>query len=298
MAVRFPDIPQTVDPAEIHVNYFFDHLTACVKFGHTPGKLWCPHAVTVDSNSNQIYVVEGLYLPEGFRNIARVSIFLETGEFLNTFSLQHMKDPYGIAIHRDNVYVTDIVEHSVFHFKVEDFRFVTRVGGRGSGVGQFDQPCQLAVSTNRDLFVADRDNNRVQILGSDLRYQRHISHHSMRYPSDVKLTTDEVFVLCRTSPCVKVFSYPGELIRSLVTYGSIGMQVIEPSFFCLDANSNLLLSDWHDHRIKIFSREGALLHTLGEQGHGVGMFYVPKGIAITNNLKLVVVSNNSTVELG
>ena len=97
----------------------FDHLTACVKFGHTPGKLWCPHAVTVDSNSNQIYVVEGLYLTEGFRNIARVSIFLETGEFLNTFSLQHMKEPYGIAIHRDNVYVTDIVEHSVFHFKVE-----------------------------------------------------------------------------------------------------------------------------------------------------------------------------------
>ena len=118
----------------------------------------------------------------------------------------------------------------------------------------------------------------------------------MRCPSDVKLTTDKVFVLCRTSPCVKV-SYPGELIRSLVTYGSIGMQVIEPSFFCLDANSNLLLSDWHDHQIKIFSREGALLHTLGKQGHGVGMFYVPKGMTITNNLKLVVVSNNSIYSL-
>ena len=98
-------------------------------------------------------------------------------EFLNTFSHPHMKYPYGIAIHRDNVYVTDIVEHSVFHFKVEaGFRLVAKLGGRGSGIEQFDEPRQLAVSINGDVFVTDRYNNRVQILDDKLQCRLLVLH--------------------------------------------------------------------------------------------------------------------------
>ena len=87
MEDRFPDIPQTVSTAETHIDYLFGHLTACVKEGVNPGKIFYPHGVAVDSHNNQIYVTEGLYLMEGFvSNFARVSIFAETGEFLNTFS--------------------------------------------------------------------------------------------------------------------------------------------------------------------------------------------------------------------
>ena len=168
MAVRFPDIPQTVDHAETRINHLFGHLIACVKVGRAPGELSYPKGVAIDSNSNHIYVAEGFYLGEGNTdNIARVSVFSETGEFLNTFSHQYMKHPYGIAVHRDNVYVTDQFEHFVFHFKVEaNFRLVGRLGGIGSGIGQFNDPRQLAVSTNGDLFVTDRNNSRVQILDS------------------------------------------------------------------------------------------------------------------------------------
>ena len=68
-----------------------------------------------------------------------------------------------------------------------------------------------------------------------------------------------------------------------------------PSFFCLDANSNLLLRD--DSQIKIFSKEGTLLHTLGESGHGVGMFQDFGGIAVTENRNLIVVSQNRMYSL-
>ena len=170
-----------------------------------------------------------------------------------------MKVPYGIAIHGDNIYVTDMRDHSLFHFKVEaGFCRVATLGGSGSGIGLFNEPRQLAVSTNGDVFVTDRINNRVQILDSELHYQRHISHLSMKLPIDVKLTPDEVFVLCQCSPCLKVFSYTGDLIRSLFTHGSIRMQVINPIFFCLDTDGNLLLCDCEDHQIKIFSKEGIL----------------------------------------
>ena len=269
MAVRFPNAPQTVYPVETQFNYSFDHLIACVKRGQAQGELLSPYAVAIDITSNQIYVTEGscfTMLDLGTFIFGRVSIFSDTGEFLNTFSHPHMEDPYGIAIHGDNVYVTDIQEHSVFHFKMKaDFPLVRMLGSRGSGIRQFKNPKNLTVSTDGDVFVADRDNNRVQILNSDLHYQRHISHHSMTHPSDVKLTTDEVFVLCQSFPCVNVFSYIGDLIRSLITRGSsIGIRA-SPSFLCLDADGHLLLSENITGWIKIFSKEGTLLHTLGNQ---------------------------------
>ena len=201
------------------------------------------------------------------------------------------------SIHRDNVYVTDVREHCMFHFKVEvHFRLVARVGSRGSGIRKFNWPMQLTVSTNGDVFVADFFNNRVQILNCNLHYQRHLSHHSLRRPRDIKLTQDEVYILCNkypsryrdSCPCIKVFSYCGVLIRSLNTCKRNYCDINRPFFFCLDANSNLLFSD--DSQIRIFSKEGTLLHTLGESGHGVGMFQDFGGIALTENRKLIVVS--------
>ena len=63
------------------------------------------------------------------------------------------------AIHRDNLYVTDI------QFKIEaDMRLVAKLGSKGSGIGQFDYPRGLTVSINGDVFVVDCDRNRIQIL--------------------------------------------------------------------------------------------------------------------------------------
>ena len=286
MAARFPSISRAVGPLETHMNYCFDHLTACAKQGRAPGEFIRPHAVAIDSNNNQIYITD--------RYIERITIFLATGEFLKTFSHPHMRCPWGIVIHRDNVYVTDTVEHSVFHFKMEaDFPLVARIGNLGSGIRQFNDPRQLAVSRNRNLFVSDYKNNRLKILDSMLRFLQHISHLSMKGPIDVKLTTEEVFVLCESSPCIKVFSYPGELKRSLITRGDIGIHVVSTSFFCMDADDNLIICNSLSHQIKIFSKRGTLLHTLGKDGNEIELFHYPRGIALINNQKLVIVSINT-----
>ena len=271
-------------------------IVAVGKKGEAPGELWNPWGVVIDKNTNLIYVAEELL---GF---CRVSIFSETGEFINTFSLQAMREPYGIAIHRDNLYVTDTGAHAVFQFKIEvDMCLVTKLGSQGSGIGQFNSPLGLTVSTNAngDVFVADCFNNRIQILDDSLHFQREITHQTMKDPNDVKLTPDEVYVLCHVSPCILVFSHAGEKLRQLITWGGIGMemQIGKANFFCLDRKQNLLISDCSNHEVRIFSKEGTHLHTIGEPGHGVGMLYYPKGIVLTENLKLIIVSNNYNYKL-
>ena len=68
------------------------------------------------------------------------------------------------------------------------------------------------------------------------------------------------------------------------------MQVTYPFYFCLDAAENIIISD---HRIQIFTKEGNLIKTVGEEGQQPGMLYNPTGLALTKELNLVVVSNNN-----
>ena len=93
-----------------------------------------------------------------------------------------------------------------------------------------------------------------------------------------------------------VFSHAGEMTRSLVTMGD-GMQVYNAEFFCLDAEQNLLTSDRGAHDVKIFSKDGTCLHTVGQEGHGRGMLVKPMGVALTKDLNLVIVSNNMNFHL-
>ena len=276
MAVAFPDLQPV------------DHLTAVAKIGKAPGELWYPNSVAIDPATNHIYIAEGLL------NFARVSIFSESGEYLKSYTHEHMEALYGIAIHEHNLYVTDCEVHAVFHLEIEaDFRLVARLGSRGSGIGQFDEPGQLSISPNGDVYIADRNNNRIQILDDSLHPIRKVTHPSMDRPCDVKLTTDEIYVLCLDDfLCVHVFNHTGHKIRSLITCGG-GMQVYSSFFFCLDTKKNLIISDNGDDQIKIFSNEGSFLHTIGEHGNQVGMFNHLQGFALTLNLNLVTVSWDS-----
>ena len=120
MAIAFPT-PQPMD-----------HLTAVAKKIKALGELWHPHGVAIDPATNHIYVAEENF----FYNFARVSIFSESGEYLNSYTHEDMKALWGIAVHGNNLYVTDWRVQAVFHLNIEaDFRLVTRLVGRGSGIG-------------------------------------------------------------------------------------------------------------------------------------------------------------------
>ena len=260
-------------------------VVTVVKEGKAPGELLSPHAVAIDIN-NRIFIAEGSVSQQH----ARISVFSEKGEYQTSFTHQYFKCPRGIAIHGDNLYVTDTQVHAIYKFKIEtDFPLVAEQGSEGTQTGEFITPTNLAVSTQGDVYVTDYHNNRVQILNSSLQHLRNLTEQLIKLPRDIKLTADEVYVLCDDSPCILVFSHAGERLRSLVSKGE-QMQVYDPCYFCLDAEGNIIISDFGTHQIKIFSKEGNHIRTIGERGQQPGMFYRPTGLALTRDLRLVVVS--------
>ena len=260
-------------------------VVTVVKIGIAPGELFNPNGVAIDTN-NRIFIAEGNISPQH----TRISVFSEKGEYQTSFTHQDFKCPHGIAIHGDNLYVTDIWVHAIYKFKIEtDFPLVAKQGTRGSQTGELNIPTNLAVSTHGDVYVTDYNNDRVQILNSSLQHLRNLTEQPIKHPEDIKLTSDEVYVLCQDSPCVQVFSHAGEKLRSLVSKGE-QLEVSNPCFFCLDAEENIIISDFATHQIKIFSKEGNHIRTIGERGQQPGMFYRPSGLALTRDLRLVVMS--------
>ena len=264
-------------------------VVATANQGNAPGELSVPSGVAIHDETHQIFVVNRLS--------HRVEIFSDTGEFLSQLGVGQLSKPYGIVIHGDSVYVSCEKDHTVSKFSLTEMCRVKRIGGEGSNNGQFYNPLQLTTDSIDRVFIADRGNSRICIHDPDLNHLCNITHQSMSHPHDVKVSRDRLYILCPyISPCMHVLTLEGDMLHSLITCGE-GMDVVWPRFFSLDPLNNFVLCDYESHSIRVFSPEGNLLHTIGRKGHQPGMFYLPKGLAITPNGRLVCVSNNENYGL-
>ena len=264
-------------------------VVATGKIGRAPGELIGPYGVAIHEETHQIFVVN--------QSNNRVEIFSETGEFLYQLGVGQLSGPCGIAIHGDSVYVSCFGDNSVSKFSLIEMCRVMRIGGEGSNNEQFSCPQQLTTDPIGRVFIADNGNRRICIHDLDLNHLRNITHLSMPSPTDVKVSRDRLYALCpRNNPCMLVLTLEGDKLHSLITCGE-GMDVLRPHFFCLDPLNNFVLSDYWSHSIRVFSPEGNLLHTIGREGHQPGMFYYPRGVAITPNGRLVSVSMNENYGL-
>ena len=251
-----------------------------VNNGQDKGELSNPICVAVDENNKNIYVTEGFP--------ARVSQFSELGEYKSYFTHKHMEYPYGITVHEDNLYVTDIQLHGVFQMKTNGNTMCleTKLTDRGSGDGQFNYPRQVAVSKHGDVFIADYNNHRIQVLDKSLRFQKSITNECIKRPQYIQIKDILLYILTSDkSPSLHVFTLTGNYLHS-IKFGSD----LPPScsFFCMDLQNNILISDSKNKCIQIFSPRGEYMCKIG---HFQDEDYDnPLGIALTRQLKLVVIT--------
>ena len=277
--VSIPNYPALLEP-QISVG----------KQGIGQGEFDWPNGIAFDERTQLIYVANRIL----FSGIGSIIVFSVTGEYTNTFCEGQVENPIGIAINGDEVYVSDLDLSSILHFKLPGFELITKVGKEGTGKGEFSFPRQLTVAPNGSVFVADSDNNRIVVMTQKLEFQQTIKHTSMTEPCDVKLLDNKVFVLsCSDNPCLHVFSHTGEKLRSFITRGERGNEQVEQGYsFCFDKRQNILISDCVDNSIKVFSQEGALLHTLGHTQEEEKKI-IPMGIVVTNDNKIICSSDGT-----
>jgi hypothetical protein len=67
-----------------------------------------------------------------------------------------------------DIFLVDRLEHRVLVFNKE-LIFKYQIGSKGSDSSQFDEPCDICIGESGKLYVADKNNSRVQIFSESKR---------------------------------------------------------------------------------------------------------------------------------
>ncbi|KAI6655268.1 PEP-CTERM domain protein [Oopsacas minuta] len=257
------------------------------KVGDLEGELYGPRVICIDPKSNNIFISE--------HKNNRVQKFDRNGNYLTTLGNGKMKAPDGIAIHNDQIYIAQYEGNHVQVYSLLTDKFVGRIGEKGFGRGQLDCPTGLAISKkNSYLYVCDRKNCRVQVFEQGGEYRSKFGSENLNNPTDIKMTGEEIFVLDEANPCIHVFNYANECVRSLITNGP-REQTLDPFCFCFDLDRNFYITDFDRNCVSIFNPIGESLGQIGS--HTSRVLYTPSGIAIDMLGRLIVIdrSNNGCI---
>jgi DNA-binding beta-propeller fold protein YncE len=131
------------------------------EYGQNDGQLLFPNGAVVDSRG-RIYVADG--------NNGRVSVWDANGNYLFTFARGNGENslslPRGLYIdERDRLFVVDAVGQDVKVYDVagETPAFLYVFGNFGIDDGLFNYPADIFVDGTGRLYIADRENNRIQV---------------------------------------------------------------------------------------------------------------------------------------
>jgi streptogramin lyase len=201
------------------------------------------------------------------------------------------------------------------------FGFLGAWGTVGSGPGQFALPDGIAVDNAGNVWVADRDNNRIQKFTADGRYLpfpafRHQGPSSVpgRFTYPYKAVPDalgNIYVADTHNHRIQEFSPTGKVIRTFGKRGSGPGELWQPRGLALDPFGNLWVADHENKRVVKFSADGRFLGMWGAHGAdgtlggGVGEFNSPRGLSSDSkgniyvaddaNHRIVKMANDGTV---
>ena len=259
-------------------------LAVCTK-GNDKGKFETAVGLAIDEKNKHIYICD--------HKNSRIQMLSLEGEFLKEFGKEELNKPWGIVVTDKYILVTDIWHCNVVQFDKQKLVVVNKGGKFGREEGQMVWPSGLGVDINGDIYIADTFNHRITVFTENLKFKVCLGKDKLKLPKDIKFTTEEVLVLDHSPNCVHFMSRSGEFMKSIITQGEAeGCMVYGADFFYPDHTGNIIISDRKHDNIKVFSKEGELIHTIGEHGMKKGEFIRPKGIGLTWKGIIFVVSEN------
>ncbi|NOX75570.1 MAG: 6-bladed beta-propeller [Gammaproteobacteria bacterium] len=205
--------------------------------------------------------------------------------------------PYGIAVRKGRVYVTDTVKRAVLMFDVPGRNF-KMFGTKGPGT--LRKPIGIAVSSQDEIFVADNTGKRIVIFNTDGEFLRAFGDRTiLRRPSGVAVSPDgntayviDTGGIDTQEHHLYVFdAKTGELKQTIGTRGTQEGDFNLPLQVTTDAEGTIYVTDTGNFRVQAFNPDGSLKFAFGNVGRKSGNFSRPKGIATDSKGNIYVVDS-------
>jgi DNA-binding beta-propeller fold protein YncE len=228
--------PRNDLPQPYHTTRDWGELPAGVK--------WAAVTAIEPAPDGSIYVIHRCFANScANRPEAPILKYNAAGKLLASWGAKMFIFPHGATVDRDgNLWVTDArgdngIGHQVFKFSSDGKVLMTlgRAGVSGSTPDLFDQPTDVVVAPNGDIFVTD-------------------SHRNGRNNRVVRFTKD------------------GKYVKEWGKKGSGRGEISEPHTIAMDSRGRLFVGDRENNRIQIFDQDGRYLDEWRHFGRPSGIF--------------------------
>ncbi|XP_072118517.1 tripartite motif-containing protein 2-like isoform X3 [Mobula birostris] len=218
----------------------------------------------------------------------------EKGEFTN---LQ------GISASGNNRIVVADSNNQCIQIFSNDGQFKLRFGVRGRSPGQLQRPTGVTIDPNGDIIVADYDNRWVSTFTPDGKFKSKIGAGKLLGPKGVAVDRNGHLIVVDNKACsVFIFQSNGKLVTRFGARGTADRQFAGtldgPHFVAVNNRNEILVTDFHNHSVKVYNSDGEFLFKFGSHGEGNGQFNAPTGVAVDANGNIIVADwGNSRIQV-
>eukprot|EP00800_Vazella_pourtalesii_P009976 TRINITY_DN2505_c0_g1_i1.p1 TRINITY_DN2505_c0_g1~~TRINITY_DN2505_c0_g1_i1.p1 ORF type:complete len:422 (+),score=70.69 TRINITY_DN2505_c0_g1_i1:357-1622(+) len=252
-------------------------LWSSVKEGTDQENIKSPFGIAIDPETNFIFVADC--------NNNRIQVFTEDGDYNKTINITTVH-PRSLLIHGPTCYVT--CDNWVLKLNKANGVVLSslKVNHEIRGLDLYQD--HLYVCELEDYYIYVLDLNlvivkKIKLTSEHLIEDKYGLYHA--YQLDIKIVDDLFYVLFANCEYpLQSFSLSGALKETIIHQD----QVQESYFFCVDKNTNFLLTDRQSHQIHVFSRSGKLLGNVSQKGTLRGQLKKPTGIALNRQNCIIV----------
>jgi DNA-binding beta-propeller fold protein YncE len=224
---------------------------AYVSFG-PDGKLWVS-----DTGNNRVVI---------FAADATGALVRAASQISDPFNT-----PVGVVVGPENqVFVVDAGNNRIRRFDAA-LAHQADFGAAGSGPAQFDQPRGIAIVQRVEplLLIADRGNNRVQIVQRDGSFVKELTTAggvALAAPEDVAVDArGNIYIADTGNARIVQFDASDNFVRA-ITVASHGLSFNAPCGVSIDAENKLMVTDRSQNMVFRVEADGTLLAFWDLQG--------------------------------
>ncbi|MGC1853655.1 MAG: 6-bladed beta-propeller [Solirubrobacterales bacterium] len=164
--------------------------------------------------------------------------------------------------------------------------FSSSFGSAGTSNGQLSHPGDVAVDAKGNLWVVDKNNNRVQQFNAAGGYLAKFGttgsgNGQFNRPTSLAIDAKgNIWVTDSGNNRIQQFNDKGEFLKAVGSYGAGNGQFSSPEGIAIDPKGNIWVSDTYNARLQKFNDKGEFIKVVGTKGSATGQLLEPTGIDI------------------
>ena len=250
--------------------------------GTVSGEITEPRQLAIDDKTQNIFVTDF--------DAERIQVF--DGEGNHLYQISTPPYPAGITLSDEYIFVS--TPDKLVKIEKSNNQSIKSVETENRVFG-------IDTNTNTDIYGCEFYNQSIVVFDKDLKFLKRIKLRTTQVTSKtntycIKLYEDKMYVMFTSSlpfP-LQIFNLEGELVKCLIKENEISYS----SFFSIDRLGNIIVADWWENQIRIFSKEGDVLHTItSAMLPGDQKFSCPRGVAIDKQNRIIVAHGNKECNL-